>query len=267
VKVPPGYIVDRVLSPGPATWVARARSPTGEACVLKVAAVDRATPALANEADVLRALTGANVGGVPRLLHAWPGGIAIEWLALPTLRDAGAVLRESRTLRDEAARVAFVGLADIHAARDAGGVLDVVHGDISPDNLYVASAGETGRIADFGLATWRDGVAPDVGVFRGTLAYASPEAARAELLDGRADDFALAASLLHVATGIALRQSGTTSDPTPALLVDAGTRPLDASHPWRTLAPQLFDGKVADALLSCLAFDRRDRPRETPRPW
>jgi serine/threonine protein kinase len=274
VKTPPGYIVDRLLSPGPATWVARARSPTGEACVLKIAAVDRATPALANEADVLRALNGANgvgvgvgLGCVPMLLDAWPGGIAIEWLALPTLRDTAAVLRERRTLRDEAARVAFVGLADIHAARDAGGVLDVVHGDISPDNLYVASAGETGRIADFGLATWRDGVAPSVGVFRGTLAYASPEAARAELLDGRADDFALAASLLHVATGIPLRQAGTQSDPTPALLVDAGTRPLDASHPWRTLAPQLFDGKVADALLSFLAFDRRDRPRETPRPW
>jgi len=267
VNVPAGYIVDRVLSPGPATWVARARDRAGHPCVLKIAALDRALPALTNEADVLRALNGANVGDVPRLLDAWNGGIAIEWLALPTLREAVAALRQSRTLRDAAARAAFGCLADVHAARDESGALGIVHGDVSPDNLYVARTGESSKVADFGLAVWRDGSTPDAGVFRGTLAYASPEAARAEPLDGRADDFALAASLLHVVTGVALRQAGAASDPTPALLVEAGTRPLDASHPWRALAPQLFDGQVADALLACLAFDRRDRPRETPTPW
>ena len=90
------------------------------------------------------------------------------------------------------------------------------------------------------------------GAFRGTLAYAAPEVARSEGFDGRADDFALAASMLHVVTGIPLRE--TTGAPA-VMLVDAGTRPLDASHPWRHLARKLFDHAIAEALLACLAFD------------
>jgi serine/threonine protein kinase len=247
--------------------VALARGPGGAPCVLKVAAVPRGIPAVENEADALRALARDGVAGVPTLYDAWEGGIAIERLAFPTLRDAGAALRQSRALRDASVRGAFARLAEVHeACDDAGALLQMVHGDLSPDNVYVAVDGtELAALADFGLAVWQGSAPVEGGAFRGTLAYVAPEVARGEPFDGRADDFALAASVLHVATGIPPREG--VAGLAAVTLVDAGTRPLDASHPWRTLAYPLFDRAIADALLACLAFDPRDRPRETPRPW
>ncbi|MGO8995474.1 MAG: protein kinase domain-containing protein [Polyangiaceae bacterium] len=266
-RVPEGYVVERVLSPGPTTLVALARGPDGGACVLKIAATERAIPALDREGAVLAALAQAGVTGVPRLLHAWGGGVALEWLAMRTLSDAGPALRQRRELRDATARGVFATLASVHAARDSRAVpLEVVHGDVSPDNLYVSTEDAQTAIADFGLAIWRESPPSEEsvrGAFRGTLAYAAPEVARSEGFDGRADDFALAASMLHVVTGIPLRE--TTGAPA-VMLVDAGTRPLDASHPWRHLARKLFDHAIAEALLACLAFDPCDRPPETPKP-
>jgi serine/threonine protein kinase len=269
--VPGKYAVEAVLSRGPVAVVALARGPGGGECVVKVAAIARARPLLENEAAVLQALGAAGVAGVPRILEAWDGGFALEKLEMRTLRDHGELVRSSRELRDAAARQAFARLADIHAARDAEGVpLGVVHGDVSPDNVYVAADGAAAAIADFGLARWRQergGGDLETGAFRGTLLYAAPEVARGEPFDGRADDFALAASLLHVASGVALRGGAAGAGSSEAvILVEAGTRPLDASHPWRSFARASFREAVADALLACLAFDPRDRPRETPRP-
>jgi serine/threonine protein kinase len=264
VKVPVGYTVERVLSPGPATIVALARDPGGRACVIKSAAIERALPTLQNERSVLRALALAGVAGVPKLLDAWAEGFALELIAMPTLGQLAGLVRTDRRLRGAVANRAFARLAELHAAADPGGVpLDVVHGDLSPDNVFVADDGSDAILADFGLACWRGGGPPESGAFRGTLLYAAPEVARGDPFDGRADSFALAASLLHVATGIALREESETQAVT---LVNAGTRPLDASHPWRALAPRLFNPELAEMLLACLAFDPRDRPRETPRP-
>ena len=265
VKLPDEYVVEAVLSPGPVAIVVRARRRDGTACVVKAAAMERARPMITREAAVLGALSG--VPGVPRLLSTWADGFAIEIIALPTLRAGGEGLRADGGLRDRAARSAFACLADVHAARDErGGRLEVVHGDVSPENVYVAADGSRAVLADFGLARGRGLPPPDADAFRGTLLYAAPEVARGEASDARADDFALAASLLHVATGIPLRDGGDAGDAQAALLFEAGSRRLEASHPWRALAPKLFNFTVADALLGCLAFDPRDRPRDTPRP-
>jgi serine/threonine protein kinase len=264
VKVPEGYAIERVLSPGPVTFVALARGRAGETCVVKVAAIGRAVPILRNEQAILRALAEAGVGGVPVLRDAWEEGLALAPIAMPTLRELGDSIRAHRALRDAVAIQAFRRLSALHAAVLPSGVpLDAVHGDLSPDNVFVAPDGSDAILADFGLAHWHGGGLPAEGAFRGTPLYAPPEAARGESLDGRADDFALAASILHVATGVPLRADAQTQ---AAFLLCAGTSPLDASHPWRTLALKLFSPAIAPALLACLAFDPRDRPRETPRP-
>jgi serine/threonine protein kinase len=287
VKVPEGYAIETVLSAGPTAFVALARAlapalarggggGSGVECVLKLAAIERAVPMLQNEASVLQALGEAGVAGVPRLLETWSDGFALERLRIPTLRALGPHILATPALADAVARRAFERLADVHSARDAWNVpLRVVHGDVSPDNLYVAADASRAVLADFALARWRDARGADSGAFRGTLLYAAPEVARGEPFDARADDFALAASVLHVCSGVALRggqgggegeghAAGTASE--AVMLVDAGTRPLDASHPWRAFARKSFSPAVADALLACLAFDPRDRPRDTPRP-
>jgi serine/threonine-protein kinase len=258
---PGEYVVTQVLSAGPLARVALARDRTGRACVVKSAARAEGEASIARETLALRALGEAKVACVPALLDAWAGGMVTEELELPTLEESAPLLRGGAAARDRTARAAFASLAAVHAARAASGPLGMVHGDVSPANVL---AGEDRVVvADFGLAMWRG--APSFeheGAFRGTLAYAAPEVARSESFDGRADDFALAASLLHVATGVPLRAAAAPS----VLLARAGTVALDAAHPWRTLAYSLFERAVADALVACLAFDPRDRPRETPTP-
>jgi serine/threonine protein kinase len=259
MKLPEGMTLGPVLSPGPLVFVAHARR-GDQACIVKCAASARAWPLVETETRVLEAL--ARVDGVPRILETWEGGLALEVIPFPTLHSSRAALRADAAFRQRAVRAAFRRLASIHDARDADGVpLDVVHGDVSPDNVYVSPSGEEIVLGDFGLARGRRlAAAPAEGAFFGTLRYAAPEVARGERADARADDFALAASLLETATGITLHEE----KPSAAALVEAGTVPLGPAHPWRNLAQSLFDPPLAAHLIGCLAFDRRNRPRAPP---
>jgi CheY-like chemotaxis protein len=116
-------------------------------------------------------------------------------------RHAGQVPRETllRIAQDAAA-----GLAALHAA-------GIVHRDLKPSNLLFGADGRA-LVADFGLAHLDDG-APGVtraGFTVGTPDYMPPEQARAEPLDGRADLYALGATLYHLATGRPPHQGATT---------------------------------------------------------
>ncbi len=77
----------------------------------------------------------------------------------------------------------------------------VVHRDIKPANILIDTNG-TIKVTDFGLATMID--APSItveGSLVGTPAYMSPEQARGESVDGRADLFSLGVTLVEVLTG------------------------------------------------------------------
>ena len=75
----------------------------------------------------------------------------------------------------------------------------IVHRDVTPGNVLLSVSGEV-KLADFGVA---DDLAADVGGrrLRGTPAYMSPEQARGERLDGRADVFSLGLVLWQALTG------------------------------------------------------------------
>ncbi len=210
-----------------------------------------ANDALGREARALQALDGR---GAPR----WIADGKDErgpYLVMERVPFASLVQRIGHAdlaFHDRVVRSAFSSLDVVHRARDARGPLAMVHADLSPSNVLVSDSGDDTRLIDLGLASWRDAPRDPGGAFRGTLLYVAPEVARGETFDERADTFALAASLAHVANGAPLR-TGTSS---AALLSEAAEKTIDPSPLEGRFSPDILH-----FLQRCLAFDPKDRPR------
>ena len=95
--------------------------------------------------------------------------------------------------------------AGLHAAHeltsDDGKRQNLVHRDVSPQNIFVAYDGHV-KILDFGVALTDERVAKtEVGDVKGKFEYMSPEQASGEALDRRSDIFAMGIVLYELATG------------------------------------------------------------------
>jgi eukaryotic-like serine/threonine-protein kinase len=98
------------------------------------------------------------------------------------------------------------GLAYSHAgARDAtGGLLRVVHRDVSPSNVLVSKTGDV-KLSDFGLArALREARAYTTETIAGHLSYMAPEQATGHETDERSDLFAVSIILWELLTGTTL---------------------------------------------------------------
>jgi len=84
------------------------------------------------------------------------------------------------------------GLHHAHQLKNSdGSVMEVVHRDISPQNLFVTVDGIV-KVLDFGIAKIQDAtVRTSTGAVKGTYAYMAPEQLRGERVDRRADVFAM----------------------------------------------------------------------------
>ncbi|HEX4445819.1 MAG TPA: serine/threonine-protein kinase [Polyangiaceae bacterium] len=95
------------------------------------------------------------------------------------------------------------GLAYAHEKCDLdGSALDIVHRDVSPQNVVVTFNGDV-KLVDFGIAksVTRSGDDTASGRLKGKVPYMSPEQARGEPLDGRSDVFAAGVILFELTTG------------------------------------------------------------------
>lgn len=96
----------------------------------------------------------------------------------------------------------LLGLEHAHRAKDENGrPLNLVHRDLSPDNILLSYEGEV-KILDFGIAK-AEGRAThtQIGVVKGKPQYMSPEQANERTVDARSDLYALALVLLELLTG------------------------------------------------------------------
>jgi serine/threonine protein kinase len=168
---------------------------------------------LSREAELHRAVNHPNVvtvfgagmvGDEPYLAMEYVPGVDLHRL----LRIATS---ENRTLSPEVA-VYIAGmvaeaLAAVHDARDArGSSLMIVHGDVSPSNIYLSTAGEV-KLGDFGVARAARG-SDDVvrsletgQVLKGKLGYLAPELLERRPVDRRSDIFALGVVLGEMLIG------------------------------------------------------------------
>ena len=158
--------------------------------------------------------------------------LVMEYIEGDTLARllARAATRGKRLPVGIALRIALDTLAGLHAAHelrdDAGEPVQLVHRDVSPQNVLVGVDG-IARITDFGVARAASRLtATRVGQLKGKIAYMAPEqAAGEESLDRRADVFAagivvweeLAAKRLFKAENEAATLSRVMTEPVPPL--------------------------------------------------
>ena len=143
---------------------------------------------LMKHANVVRVLDAGEVDGAPYIAMEYVDGLDC-WRMFHRCTARGiptpphlAIYVVSQVLR---------GLAYVHNASDENGqLLKVVHGDVSPTNVYISSAGEV-KLGDFGIARSRH-QAETAGspAMRGKVAYLAPEQVRGDEADYRADLFA-----------------------------------------------------------------------------
>ncbi|MGO8992238.1 MAG: serine/threonine-protein kinase [Polyangiaceae bacterium] len=87
---------------------------------------------------------------------------------------------------------------------DEGKPLGIVHRDVSPSNVLVSLEGEI-KVCDFGIARANDAVLSEGGdmgeAIKGKAGYMSPEQARGEPIDARADVFGVGILMWELLTG------------------------------------------------------------------
>lgn len=123
-------------------------------------------------------------------------------------------------------------LGHAHAATDDRGQhLEVVHRDVTPENIMVGYDGIV-KLLDFGVAKAKSQTRTTrAGELKGKFAYMSPEQYRGDDLDGRSDVFSLGLCLYEAVTATAPYDKGSEYETVAAIVLDKNVPSLRDARP------------------------------------
>ena len=207
------------------------------------------------ESRILASLKHPNIAAIHSIEHI--EGLHLLVLELvegPTLADR---LKAGPMPLPDALDIARQLTDGLEAAHERG----IVHRDLKPANVKLTSSGRV-MLLDFGLAKERAHEAPDhpapadasasssAGLILGTCAYMSPEQARGQLVDKRADVWAFGCILFELLSARRAFDGNTPSETIAAV--------LERQPDWSAL-PEALPASVERLLRRCLEKDPQRR--------
>jgi hypothetical protein len=251
-----GFVVEAVAGRGGMGVVYRARQLRPERLVaLKVISPELAhdpgfQARFERESEIAAQIEHPNV--IPVYAVGEASGVLYIAMRFVTGTDLREILRQEGAL-DPGRATALVD--QVAQALDAAHARGLVHRDVKPSNVLVATSGgrEHAYLTDFGLSRLIDsshGVT-GTGALVGTIDYVAPEQARGQSVDARTDVYSLGCMLFHLLTG-------TVPYPRPNEVAKIYAHTAEPPPPVTERAPRL--PAAFDAVLSrAMAKDPADR--------
>src|SRR5512136_637984 len=210
------------------------------------------------EAKVLASLNHPNIAAIHGLEeYGGTNFLVLELVEGQTLADR---IKAGPIPVEESLKLALQIAEALEAAHEKG----VIHRDLKPSNIKVTPDGKV-KVLDFGLAKAFAGeqenlnlsnsptlsnAATQQGVILGTAAYMSPEQARGEAVDKKADIWAFGVVLFEMLTGRGMFEGRTVSDTLAAVLM--------REPEWKRLRPNLHP-RIRLLLERCLEKEAKNR--------
>lgn len=251
------YALIRRISLGGMAEVFKAKSYT-EAGFEKIVALKRLLPNIAENEDFVNMLIQeARIAARldhPNICRIFELGqvsdayyLTMEFIYGHDLRQALKAMKESDRRIDPymaawiGAQVAEALDYAVHATDAEGHALELVHRDISPQNVMIGFDG-TVKVIDFGIAkVSRTTIQTAAGVLKGKYAYMSPEHAQQDALDSRSDIWSLGVVLHELLAGRRLFRGGSTADTIDQVLHAEVPRLTDTPEELAAIIERMLD--------------------------
>jgi serine/threonine-protein kinase len=182
------------------------------------------------------------------LVMEWVDGDSLQELERAAEKAGGALPIPVlvRVLAD-----ACAGLHAAHELADAQGkALNVVHRDVSPQNILISAKGVV-KVIDFGVVKARRRATEETstGTIKGKLQYMAPEQALGQAVDRRADIYSVGATLYRLLARRPVYRGNSPLSTYKRLTSSAPPEPLPAHVP----------GALSTIVLKALAFEPQRR--------
>ncbi len=204
-----------------------------------------------HQSNIVQTLELGEHRGQYYMVMEYLAGMSLAQLARKTAERVPGGLLPIDVVLSLAAQTAG-GLHYAHEKPDSSGrMLNVVHRDVSPQNLVVTFDGIL-KIVDFGIAKAEARQTQTrAGTIKGKFAYMSPEQCQAQDVDRTTDVFALGVIVHELLTGRRLFKRGSSYETYQVIVAGKYPAPSRINHH--------LDAALDTVVMNAVAFDRKDR--------